>query len=544
MAVNMSKRDEEALAAAGAAWNAANAAGDKAGMEKAHADAEAIRAGYGFSGGADGSEFIALPGTRVSNTYVPVDNSGNDYAEMVGMSDVHQAALEAAGKAWNAATTDEARDAAHAKAEAIRALYGYSGGGDGSEYIPLTKAPTVSLGGGFSYASAPTYTDKYTSQIEEILNGILNRDDFSYDALNDPLYQQYKAQYQREGQRAMKDTLGQMAARTGGLASSYATTAAQQANDYYVSQIADKIPELYQLAYSMYLDDIDLKVQDMGLLQDMSDTQYSRYRDTMSDWRDDRNFAYGMYRDDIADDKWATEFNYGLSRDQIADSRYDQEYSDSRSDLEYERNQITKAEAQDRVNAYLAAFGSVSDLDNSIITASGYTNAELMALEKYYADQKAKQTASGSTGGKSGSTGGNTAAGGKTWDDVGAWVAAYGDDAADNYIKEHYKDLGYSSQSAALAGWQNHQLANSVAGSANTGSEMPTFNDYSEAVSYMRQKGVPNSNASSAMTRSEWSRRKASYQTYGTGGTEVTEFDSYSEYLSWYVQYCVESFGG
>lgn len=402
MAVNMSKKDEEALAAAGAAWNAANAAGDKAGMEKAHADAEAIRAGYGFSGGADGSEFIALPGTRASNTYVPVDNSGNDYAEMVGMSDVHQAALEAAGKAWNAATTDEARDAAHAKAEAIRALYGYSGGGDGSEYIPLTKAPTVSLGGGFSYASAPTYTDKYTSQIEDILNGILNRDDFSYDALNDPLYQQYKAQYQREGQRAMKDTLGQMAARTGGLASSYATTAAQQANDYYVSQIADKIPELYQLAYSMYLDDIDLKVQDMGLLQDMSDTQYSRYRDTMSDWRDDRNFAYGMYRDDIADDKWATEFNYGLSRDQIADSRYDQEYSDSRSDLEYERNQITKAEAQDRVNAYLAAFGSVSDLDNSIITASGYTNAELMALEKYYADQKAKQTASGDKGSSGG----------------------------------------------------------------------------------------------------------------------------------------------
>ena len=42
--------------------------------------------------------------------------------------------------------------------------------------------------------------------------------------------------------------LGQVAARTGGLASSYAGSAAQQTYDGYMSALADKVPELRQLA--------------------------------------------------------------------------------------------------------------------------------------------------------------------------------------------------------------------------------------------------------------------------------------------------------
>ena len=76
------------------------------------------------------------------------------------------------------------------------------------------------------------------------------------------------------------------------------------------------------------------------------------------------------------------------------------------------------------------------------------------------------------------------------------------------------------------------------------GQSTPTFSDYSEAVAYMRQNGVPNGNASGAMTKSEWARRKSSYQQYGQGGTEVTSYDSYSDYLTAYVQYCIETYGG
>ena len=54
----MTKKDQEALAAAGKAWTEANARGDKAGMDAAHKQAESIRAGYGYSGGSDGSQYI------------------------------------------------------------------------------------------------------------------------------------------------------------------------------------------------------------------------------------------------------------------------------------------------------------------------------------------------------------------------------------------------------------------------------------------------------------------------------------------------------
>ena len=52
--------DSIALAEAGQRYNAAKAAGDKDGMAKAHADAEAIRAQYGYSGGEDGSQVIKI----------------------------------------------------------------------------------------------------------------------------------------------------------------------------------------------------------------------------------------------------------------------------------------------------------------------------------------------------------------------------------------------------------------------------------------------------------------------------------------------------
>lgn len=360
MAVEMKKEDQDALAAAGAAWNNATTQAEK---DAAHAQAEAIRAKYNYSGGADGSQYIpTTTTTSKSNTsgnsqYTAV-GKGSDYYAGQQMSASDQALLKSYGDAYNNATTDAERQAAHAAAEALRAQYGYSGGGDGSEYIQIIQPENA----GFTYGSAPTYTDQYSQRIDEMLNQILNRDAFSYNAAEDDLYQQYRDQYTREGQRAMQDTLGQVAARTGGMASSYAVSAAQQQNNYYMQQLSDKIPELYQLAYQMYLDDIDLQVQDLGLLQGASDTAYNRYRDTMADWRDDRDFAYGMYRDDIGDSQWQSSFdrdvfesdrdyNYGVGRDAIEDSRYTEKWEyqlaqDALAQQNWEAEQKAKADAK------------------------------------------------------------------------------------------------------------------------------------------------------------------------------------------------------
>ena len=290
----MTKKDQDALAAAGKAWNEANARGDKAGMEAAHKQAESIRGNYGYSGGSDGSQRIPTSskgsssgGNKTGGQYVGV-GAGDQYnRNQVGMTAADQAELSKWGAAYNSAATQEEKDYAHKMAEEIRAKYQYSGGDDGSEYLPF-----MNQYGTFPYPQPPKYTDQYSSRIDEMLDKLLNRDKFSYDYTKDPLWQQYQSQYLREGERAMEDTMGQLSARTGGLSSSWAQTAGQQAQNYYASQAADKIPELYQLAYNMYLKDIDTQVQDLGLLNDMSDRQYNRYRDTMSDWMNDRNFAY------------------------------------------------------------------------------------------------------------------------------------------------------------------------------------------------------------------------------------------------------------
>lgn len=56
----LSAADKERVKSLQAQWAAYKAAGDISGMENAHAQAEAIRAAAGYSGGADGSEYNAI----------------------------------------------------------------------------------------------------------------------------------------------------------------------------------------------------------------------------------------------------------------------------------------------------------------------------------------------------------------------------------------------------------------------------------------------------------------------------------------------------
>ena len=149
---------------------------------------------------------------------------------------------------WNQAKTAADRAKYNQQAEAIRSLYGgYLGGDDGFGYTPVDSPND------YVAPEKPT---------------------FSYDLESDPVWQAYKKQYTREGQRATQDALGTTAASTGGIPSSYATAAATQAGDYYVAQMTDKVPELYQQAYNRYLNEL-------------------------SQWNADRSFGYGQYIDEL-----------------------------------------------------------------------------------------------------------------------------------------------------------------------------------------------------------------------------------------------------
>lgn len=105
------------------------------------------------------------------STYTPA-GKGSDYymnntdGKGTSMSASDQAALKAAGDAYNSATTDAEREAAHAAAEEIRNKYGYSGGRDGSEYIPTAKQPTQKAPTPSYTAPTPDFTGLLDSWLE------------------------------------------------------------------------------------------------------------------------------------------------------------------------------------------------------------------------------------------------------------------------------------------------------------------------------------------------------------------------------------------
>lgn len=120
---------------------------------------------------------------------------------------------------------------------------------------------------------------------DDIWNQLQNRKPFTYDVNGDALYQQYKDQYIQGGKMAMMDTMGQAAAMTGGYGNSYAQSVGQQAYQGYLTQLTDKIPELYQLAMSKYQMEGDELRSQYGLYSDQYDKEYGQHRDSVGDYQ-------------------------------------------------------------------------------------------------------------------------------------------------------------------------------------------------------------------------------------------------------------------
>ena len=255
-----------------------------------------------------------------------------------------------------------AMDAAHAAAENLRSRYGYSGGADGSEHLGL-MAYTGNVGydnddggygGGFNGYGDTGYISRWQSQIDALTDAILGRDPFSYDKNKDPLYQQYAESYTRGGQRGMQDTLAQVSARTGGLASSYAQSAAQQTYNNYMAALADKVPELQQLAYSMYMDDIAMDRADLNMLMGLDDTDYGR-------WSDNRNFNYGAYRDSVGDAQWQQQFAYQQAQDALAQQNWQTQW-----DYNVLQDELARQDALAKLYAGSAGSGGGGDYAEAI----------------------------------------------------------------------------------------------------------------------------------------------------------------------------------
>ena len=140
------------------------------------------------------------------------------------------------------------------------------------------NAHNASKPGAYTYGENYNIAKGYADQIA-------NRDPFSYDVNSDALYQQLKDQYIQQGNLAMRDTMGQAAAMTGGYGNSYAQTAGQQMYNQYMNQLSGFIPELENNAYQRYQ-------QEGQDLQNLYNLYMDMENQDMDKWKTDTDLWY------------------------------------------------------------------------------------------------------------------------------------------------------------------------------------------------------------------------------------------------------------
>ncbi len=441
--------------------------------------------------------------------------------ELWNMTDDELKGLEEQNsEAWHSAETQEEKDGYHAENVEINKILD-SRTGETSTFDPDSgtwsprKEPSAGGTGGqadtFTYDSAPEYLSKNQELIDTAKEKLLGRGPFSYDPETDPSYQQYKEQYTRQGKLAMEDTLGQVSARTGGLASSYAGSAAQQSYNQYMSALSDKIPELRQLAYEMYRAEGDDMRADLNLLLNMEQMDYGRYQDKLGQYNTDRSFAYGAWSDQKEREYRANETAYQRGRDALADQRYDDETAYARDQDQYKKDLAA--------GEYMAAVGQFGKLAQTL----GLSEAEAQELVKKYAwendltqkealIQIAKEQAA-----------------------IGDWSGYDGLGWDTSYAKQ-MQDYSLQAAKPQSSGPTEYPQDDEE-------KETPKFRDRTSAVEYMQQMGIEENLASAAMDEKEWKHCKAEFRKTGKGDDTAAEYDTYSDYLNAYVQYCIETYG-
>lgn len=257
---------------------------------------------------------------------------------------------------WNTATNDSAKAFAHAGAESIRNQYGgYSGGESGGSFA-LTD-------------QKKTYQQQYDDLIDTYMRNM--QKSFSYDPNTDPNTKYYTEAYRREGERAAKDTLGTLAQNTGGIASSYAAAAAQQASNYYAQQLADKYPELYKQAYDQFLSEYSRQSDLLGQARNLENDAYTRYIDEL-------NYDYQKRQDDLA-----------LTQQKLENQWYE---AQQKANMEY---QLKALDAEERQAAAELAYkyASLMESGRQADADTAYRYAALSEEAKQFVDTLSYQLA-------------------------------------------------------------------------------------------------------------------------------------------------------
>lgn len=200
----------------------------------------------------------------------------------------------------------------------------------------------------------------YASLLQSSVDALMSQESFSYDPSTDAVYASYADMYQREGDRASENAMGDAAIMAGGQISTAAMTAASQAQDYYTSQLNDVLPQLYAMAYDMYTAESNSLRSDVELLADLTSQAYA-----VADNETDRDWSIYQSNASVSDDLYSAT----LEQQESANSAD----GDTSSDF-YDRAMAFLNQGVMPSDAMLSAAGLDAD------TAEAYRQAALRKL--------------------------------------------------------------------------------------------------------------------------------------------------------------------
>ncbi len=271
-------------------------------------------------------------------------------------------------------------------ANAVRAKYGsYTGGEFGNEYHPFVYSDT----------KYDDYSSKYEDELDRLYESIAKRQKtFSYNYETDPAYKAYKTVYDKQGELAYDRALAETSLRTSGIASTNAQSAAMQALGYYNSQLAAKIPELYEAAYERHMGEEENELRRLvdayDIISSREDRDYERHLDKLQDQRDLRDYTY-LREQDYLDraykenqDELSREFELSMALTDAQNKKGEMLYDILRDSIDDE-----KWRANHNLSAYKAAYpsyrgqigtGSLLDYARSLFGNSNLTLEDLYNL--------------------------------------------------------------------------------------------------------------------------------------------------------------------
>jgi hypothetical protein len=267
------------------------------------------------------------------------------------------------------------------------------------------------------------------------------------------------------------------------------------------------------MAFDRYAYEGDQMMNEYGMLLDRENTDYNRYLQNLD--------AY--YKElDYRTDRYDTE--RGIDLDQYAQGRAEawDEYAAGREEAwdDYVRG----IENEETAAGLLAGVGEFDRLKDMY----GLTDDEVAKLEASHTTEKEPS--------KEEDKKVNWDNGKLTASQVKKLQQILGVDVDGKWGDKSSSAAGGMTAEEAWKAYQNGTLKPQKQEGDTSGF---TGKTYDEAVAYMKSMGVPNANASTIMTASEWTRRKNA----GSSNAAVQNYSSYEEYLADYVAYAIETYG-